>query len=445
MTIDADVRPESAGAETLQIARRVRSQFRFSFDDQDQNLVRLPSGNITRLVQQIAPTVRKSVRQIVTLADRGQVTESFPNAVWQSLADDPVLPVQVQRLYLLAPGDLMPEPERVSGQFQVKNATVRDFIDAQPTSLPVRNSWLIDEIVVISEEPDSPGYWQVSTRPVDAQRFKIVWGKLWNRERNDTGELDTLSEPLAQSADMMATIAKMSCSKHLYAGGTCAWYHSIWQYLRLFDLVSSPAWHADFFSKALDEALSRLAEAATPDRHPRVLITGTADYSMLAYVLRSAERTGVALDVTVMDQCRTPLIACQWYARLRDILPNAAPSASRVDIWERDIFEFLDEKAGPEGEAQFDVIATDAFLTRFKPKKAAQITRIWNRLLALGGSLITTTRIHPLDNPRGGILDEVSSFAMRARDRATRWGPYLQVRLDDLTAGARQYAMQIRS
>jgi SAM-dependent methyltransferase len=404
----------------------------------------LPPGNTTRLVQQIAPIVTKSVQQIVPLADRNEAVESYVDAVWQSLAEDPELSVQVQRLYLLAPGDTVPVSD-ATGDFDIQSVAVRDFVAAQTVPLPVRSLWLIDGTAVLSEDPESPGYWQVSTRPVDVDRFRAVWEPLWNRRASEPYELSTLSEPLAESADMMAKLAGMSCDKRLYVDGTCAWYHSIWQYLRLFDLVSSPAWHAEFFSQALKEEFCRPYGTEEPGRRPRVLITGTADYSMLAYVLRSAESAGTGVGVTVMDQCRTPLIACQWYARGRQ-LPNEVTSDQvSLDVWERDIFTLFSNEADPLAEGQFDVITTDAFLTRFEFSKAAEVARTWYRLLRPGGSVITTARIHPLDAPRGGILDEVSSFAMRARDCATRWRPYVRVKLEDITIGARQYAMQMRS
>ncbi len=91
------------------------------------------------------------------------------------------------------------------------------------------------------------------------------------------------------------------------------------------------------------------------------------------------------------------------------------------------------------------MITTDAFLTRFERPEAERIIAAWHRLLNPGGVVVTTVRIHPLDAPRGGALDEVSDFTIRARDRAARWRPYIRIRLDELTTAARQYAMQMRS
>ena len=46
----------------------------------------------------------------------------------------------------------------------------------------------------------------------------------------------------------------------------------------------------------------------------RVLISGAADYSILAYVLWACRENGLDAEVTVLDRCDTPLLLNTWYA-----------------------------------------------------------------------------------------------------------------------------------
>src|SRR6266851_2389065 len=454
MSTDVGLRPSSSPA--LRAARRVRSQFRFSFDGQDGDIVRIPPGNATRLVQQLANTVTSRVLQIVPLTAHSRAAGAFSDTVWRSLAGDSGTDVEVQRLYLVPPGGTPPEPDQQAGRFQVRSASVREFIRAEPGEMPDANLWLIDDSVVVSEEPDEFPHWQVSARLSDVRRFREMWQQLWDRRDEGLAQPDSFAEPLARSADMMATTAKMSCDGHMYTEGTCSWYHGVWQHLRLFDLVSSPSWHAAFYREALSSALRHRASVGATQGRPRVLLTGTADYSMLAYVLNSAVLAQIPVDVRVMDVCRTPLIACQWYARLRGVQvvtdPDASPDAaagpgdrSRISVCEMDVREAQDPAGRTALGSEYDVITTDAFLTRFEPDESGRIVAAWRNLLAPGGVVVTTVRVHSLDAARGGILDEVSDFVLRARDRAARWRPYMQTRLDELTVAARKYATQMRS
>ena len=89
-------------------------------------------------------------------------------------------------------------------------------------------------------------------------------------------------------------------------GGSCAWYHGLWQYLRLFDFVTTPRDHADFYRAAL---LQRFRAGAR-----RVLISGTADYALPACLLWLYRSAGVPAEMTVLDICRTPLRLCEWFA-----------------------------------------------------------------------------------------------------------------------------------
>lgn len=430
----------------LRTARRVRSQFRFAFEGKDDGVVRIPPGNVTRLVRQLADTVTRSVSQIVPLTAENAAESSYLDTLWRSLAQDEDTGVIVHRLYLVPPGGTPPEPEHPEGRFQVRKVAVREFIETELAALPVRNLWLLDDSVVISEEPDDVPHWQVSQRPDDVTRFKRLWEILWDSAAPGRSPSDPFAEPLAQSADMMATIAKMSCNKRMYVDGTCSWYHGNWQYLRLFNLVSSPAWHSAFYRNALYNVLHGWDITSPGKARPNVLISGAADYSTLAYVLNAAERAQAPVDVRVVDQCRTPLIACEWYGRLRGMRTRDEDhSHSRLRVLEMDIHTITSAEAFNVIKPPYQLITADAFLTRFERDEAAQIVKAWHQLLAPGGAVVTTVRVHPLDEPHSGVLDEVSNFAIRARNLAARWRPYVRVSLDEITTAARQYAIQMRS
>ena len=55
-------------------------------------------------------------------------------------------------------------------------------------------------------------------------------------------------------------------------------------------------------------ALARTGDA------PRVLVSGSADYSMPAHALWSYQIQGAPLQLDVVDRCETPLVLSRWYA-----------------------------------------------------------------------------------------------------------------------------------
>src|SRR5262245_36311726 len=101
-------------------------------------------------------------------------------------------------------------------------------------------------------------------------------------------------EPLELSAPLARRLAPQLCHKDPASGESCAWQHGLWQYLRILGMNHSPRAHAAFLLEAL---------AATARPGMRVLVSGAADYSMLAHVLAATR----AAEVTVLDVCETPL------------------------------------------------------------------------------------------------------------------------------------------
>lgn len=183
-----------------------------------------------------------------------------------------------------------------------------------------------------------------------------------------------LNKCLKESANLIYNKSKELC-KNGIMDEDCFWYHSIWQYLRLFNMVSSPTWHDKFYSEELTNALIRGEEQ-------NILICGTADYSLLAYVLyaiKTSNQTNV--NIYVLDTCKTPLYCCKWFAEKENI---------KIKTINVDILNYNKNN-------YFDLIGTDAFLTRFERKKVPQLIDKWYELLKENGKIITTVRIHEKD------------------------------------------------
>jgi hypothetical protein len=224
------------------------------------------------------------------------------------------------------------------------------------------------------------------------------------------------------SAPLAYQLAPVLCRGSHISESDCSWYHSIWQYLRIFNLVSTPTWHSEFYLREIGAALGKTIT-------PNVLISGTADYSMLAHVLWGLGQRADA-KITVADLCETPLLLCKWYARF-------AQRSIRTE--NTDIMKI-------KGDA-FDLIVSDAFLTRFSPQARTAMIQKWGYLLKPGGSVITTVRIEPRssDDPVGSTLAQIENFASRAKIEARKWQTFLDLSPDQITSGAKTYAERMVS
>ena len=195
---------------------------------------------------------------------------------------------------------------------------------------------------------------------------------------------------LLESAPLAWRLAPGLCRKDA-AGESCAWIHGFWQYLRLAGLASTPRLHVSFFS----DALLRLAGGKEP---PRVLISGAADYSMLALVLGACEARGIRPDVTVLDQCETPLMLNRWLA-------DRAGIAITTRL--RDILEYSETRA-------YDVICTHSFLSEFPRGRWPRLLEQWRQLLRPGGAAVTINRVRPDAGPAPVQFTPGQAAALRA-------------------------------
>lgn len=229
-----------------------------------------------------------------------------------------------------------------------------------------------------------------------------------------------LDEPLAESAVLARSIAASHCRKDPVSGESCAWYHGLWQELRLMDLAASPRHQATFFPRAL-EMLHHGRDSL------RILISGAADYSILAHVLHACQKAGIAASITVTDICDTPLKLNEWYAGKAGI---------KIRTLRADILDY-------RPEMPFDIICSHSFLGQFDAARRARIVSHWQHLLAQGGAVLTTNRIRPetLHDPVKFSEPQIRDFLKTVSARANFTGPDLDLLLER----ARLYARHLHA
>ena len=182
---------------------------------------------------------------------------------------------------------------------------------------------------------------------------------------------------LKQSADFNYIISKRLCKTGYVDKEDCSWYHGVWQYLRLCDRASAPTWHFEFYTNALSNFLKE---------GDSILISSAADYSMLAVVIEVVKHLKINVSITVADICETPLIINEWYSEQIDFPIKLL----RVDLRKMNI------------KNKYNIIITDAFLTRFNNNEKGVIIERWSNSLKSGGYVITTIRLEP--NLKGELI-----------------------------------------
>lgn len=202
-------------------------------------------------------------------------------------------------------------------------------------------------------------------------------------------------------------------------GTRCDWFHGIWQVLRLLGLNTTPEHHAAFFQ----DSLRRLA---APSAAPRVLISGTADYSMLARLLPAFRERGATPAVTVVDRCETALMLNRWYAEREGL----AIATERSDML---------AYAGSPG---YDVICTHSFIGQFDLERRAQLFSLWRRLLRPGGLLLTINRMRPEVGSAwlGYSQQQGQALAENVRSNASRLSSVVGASAEELREAALRYA-----
>jgi SAM-dependent methyltransferase len=169
-----------------------------------------------------------------------------------------------------------------------------------------------------------------------------------------------------ERARYIEELARQHCCK---GHDDCAWYHGFWHYLRWLGLGCDAWRHRDFF-------LSELAKIPLRDSfQPEILVSGTADESMLSLVL---EAVGTA-QATVIDRCQTPLLLCKEFVATKGLT---------ISTWQGDIRDV-------SWPARFDAIVTHVFLGYFDDAGRLEVIKRWFGLLKPGGSVVTVQRLRP--------------------------------------------------
>ena len=227
-----------------------------------------------------------------------------------------------------------------------------------------------------------------------------------------------LREPLELSAPLAWRLAPQLCRKDPATGENCAWVHGFWQYLRLMGLAATPEQHAEFYRRAF--------QSVTGDRGaPRVLVSGAADYSMLAHVLALYRERGLEPAVTVVDACDTALFLNRWYAER----VSASVACTRCDI-----LEYTDS-------APFDAVCTHSFLVQFSPEQRVRLLAKWRQLLRPGGAVITVTRVRATAGTErvGFSPEQAQAFRATVLHKAEAMRDSLQVDTAELAQAAEIY------
>ena len=222
-------------------------------------------------------------------------------------------------------------------------------------------------------------------------------------------------EPLRESAPLAWAMAPKLCLGDPAAPDVCVWYHRVWQYLRLLEIITSIRTNSDFL-------ITTLARVASD--HPRVLICGSADYGMLAHV-KHAYGT-VPLDVTVLDQCPTSLYLNRWYAdRFAFGIETVCASA----------LEYSSERP-------FDVICTHNFVGRFDEGCRRQLFARWHELLRPGGIVVTTQRVRSDEGRSSRTAQDARALSERVIAAAAASSETLGLDLSELQSAVYEYAVR---
>lgn len=417
-------------ADLLRSARRAVKEYRLRQDSTDPRLVNVPHAAQLDLHRMAASSTSAAVSQLIPFEPEVWDPEAFEHTIWREVARDGR---SVKRLYVLPHRGI--SQETVSRQLELDSRAgveahivhLSDIPEGSRAEVP-SGLWIVDEETLITcHVPSGPAtepVWTISQRPEDLEQGAVVWRQLfeWSAGNADGNAAAVdLEEPLVLSADLMHGVAAVMCSGDHIDRSSCAWYHGAWQYMRVMNLVSTPTWHSEFYTRELSAAISRRESV-------RAIITGTADYSLLAYLL-ACDPDGRA-EVDVLDLCATPLFACRWYAKRQ---------RRRIGMLEADLM-------GLNGcDGRYDLLCSDAFLTRFSGEEVRNVLAKWSELLKPGGRVVTTVRMHPLSPPVREPMEAVRDFRERAEQRLQRWRPFLGRSAAEVGQLVEVYAERMRS
>ena len=215
-----------------------------------------------------------------------------------------------------------------------------------------------------------------------------------------------IAEPLQESAPLAFATAMAQCPHD----SACQVYHALWQYLRLAEIARSVRVDGPIYAAVAE----RLARAG---RLRRVLITATADYSMLAHLAYGARLAGAKTEFTVIDRCATALHLNAWYGDR---------SGLDVRTIQADVLEY-----GERGD--YDLICTHSLLTLLPPASRGPLFERWQTWLAQDGRICFSNRVwnHHVHLTQEEIDRRATEMAERVARKLEQDGIQLPCPADD--------------
>lgn len=209
-----------------------------------------------------------------------------------------------------------------------------------------------------------------------------------------------VDEPLALSAPLACRLAPGLCLRDPLTNQSCAWYHGVWQTMRLLELISSLRRENHFF-------LTRLHALASSGHYQNVLICGAADYALLARVAAAYSHAGQKPAISVLDRCPTSIYLNRWYAEKFGFSINTELS---------DIFEYRTPPV-------FDIVCAHSLLSFFPPGQRPLLAGALASFLRPGGKFITSQRVHAGRQAEISTFtgQEISAFGKRALAAAEQY------------------------
>jgi hypothetical protein len=229
-----------------------------------------------------------------------------------------------------------------------------------------------------------------------------------------------VEEPLAISAPLVWACAPRLCPDDP-DGRDCLWYHRVWQYLRLLNVITTVRTNTDFL-------LEVFRDHARSGRFSRVLVSAAADYSMLAHLAHAYRAEGAPLHVTFVDRCGTAVFLNRWYA-----------DRYGVDLRAHECDVLAYRSSEP-----FDLVCTHNFLGRFVRERRNELIALWHDQLRVGGRVVTTQRIRPNATYARYRYspDQARALATRVRRVASDHSGQLGVTPEQLSEAVYAYALR---
>jgi len=178
-----------------------------------------------------------------------------------------------------------------------------------------------------------------------------------------------IAEPLMDSAPIAFQTAIKRCPP-MDAPGSCRAYHAVWQYLRLGERTQSLRVDGSIYAAAAE----RLARMGTLRR---VLVTATADYSMLAHLAFGARRGGAQPTFHIVDRCASTLELNRWYGDRMGLA---------VELTQSDVLAF-------KGNQAYDLVCAHSFVSWVPVEDRPALFKVWRGSLSDEGRLCFSTRV----------------------------------------------------